>query len=339
MTPVGDGSIIVRDPDDIRPARPINPQEIDQVFAWYRRLPDLFDDDRIRTMCEIGFKLRCWHDLLPTGAWARWREIYLAEIPSTVVARCFKSWDDNEKISKKMGWRTPYYLGAGLGKPSVEPSGGPGLVKFGNEHQNASLGHLEASSNDSKAFRIRLIAQKSGISVFEESKGKLIYGYTLAVMPAKNKDYGRNAWYLPNWVLDYALAAMPKLADELAKAKEKRRALRDVLRVHQQEWKDWLASAWFRAAGPATKKLREASAQKPTPAKKPLSADFDKPGTFKSKSGLSVPYPYRNIEDFQIGAQLARLWPEQRAKILKRYPHLSALCPVSPSGRPLQSWP
>lgn len=108
-------------------------------------------------------------------------------------------------------------------------------IKCQPEDQSLSPGHLEGS-------KVKLIAEQAGIGLFEESKGKLIYGYTLAVMPAKNKDYGRNAWYLPNWVLDYAIAAMPKLGAELAKPKKEQRALREVLQLHQIEWRAWLAA-------------------------------------------------------------------------------------------------
>jgi hypothetical protein len=101
-----------------------------------------------------------------------------------------------------------------------------------------SPGHLDGKTD---ALKVRLIAEESGIGLFEESKNGLIYGYTLAVMPAKNKDYGRNAWYLPNWVREYAVAAIPKLGAELAKPKKERRALREVLALHREEWRDWLA--------------------------------------------------------------------------------------------------
>jgi hypothetical protein len=86
-----------------------------------------------------------------------------------------------------------------------------------------------------------LITEDPGIGLFEESKNGLIYGYTLAVMPVKSKDSGRSAWYLPNWVKDYALAAMPKLSAELAKSKKEQRPLREVLVLHQDQWRDWLA--------------------------------------------------------------------------------------------------
>jgi hypothetical protein len=104
--------------------------------------------------------------------------------------------------------------------------------------QSPSPGHLEAKTD---ALRVRLIAEDFGLGLFEESKNGLIYGYTLAVMPAKSKDYGRNAWYLPNWVKDYALAAMPKLGAELAKPKKEQSPLREILALHRDQWRDWLA--------------------------------------------------------------------------------------------------
>jgi hypothetical protein len=109
------------------------------------------------------------------------------------------------------------------------------------EDQNASPGDLEASVKPKpKADGVHLIAETSGIGLYEEVTGGRVYGYILAVMPAKNKDFGSNAWYLPNWVLDFALAVMPKMAAELAKPKEDRQPLREVMRAHQLEWKDWL---------------------------------------------------------------------------------------------------
>jgi hypothetical protein len=109
-------------------------------------------------------------------------------------------------------------------------------------NQSPSPGHLEAKAAQSlESLKVRLIAEVSGIGLFEESKKGLVYGYTLAVMPATNKEYGRNAFYLPNWVKDYACAAMPKLAAELAKPKAGRRALREVMRLHQAEWQQWIS--------------------------------------------------------------------------------------------------
>jgi hypothetical protein len=103
--------------------------------------------------------------------------------------------------------------------------------------QTQSLGHLELKTD---TLKVRLIAEESGVGLFEESKDNLVYGYTLAIMSAKNRDYGRTAWYLPNWAKEYVLAAMPKLGAELVKPKSKQRPWREVLNLHRKEWWNWL---------------------------------------------------------------------------------------------------
>ena len=58
--------------------------------------------------------------------------------------------------------------------------------------KSPSPGQLEGKT---ESLKVTLIAEESGIGLFEESKKGIVYGYTLAILPANNKEYGRNAWY------------------------------------------------------------------------------------------------------------------------------------------------
>jgi hypothetical protein len=90
----GEDKLVIADPDDIRPARPIPQRDIDQVVRWHRELARSMLDRAI----EIGCKLRCWHDLIPHGRWLEWIRINIPEISERSVQVYLKLWDNNELI-------------------------------------------------------------------------------------------------------------------------------------------------------------------------------------------------------------------------------------------------
>jgi hypothetical protein len=53
--------------------------------------------DQIEEMMELGFKLRCWHDLFESDVhWNKWRRRYLGWIPNDLINLCIRIWDKNE---------------------------------------------------------------------------------------------------------------------------------------------------------------------------------------------------------------------------------------------------
>jgi len=98
------GGFIIRDSEDIRPARPIPQKEINQLLERFEQL-GRFENfwDQFEEMMEIGFKLRCWHDLFDSEAqWNHWRRRFLKRIPIKTIGLCLKAWDQNEKIKNYM---------------------------------------------------------------------------------------------------------------------------------------------------------------------------------------------------------------------------------------------
>jgi len=94
--------IIVPNPDEIRPARPIPRKEIDQLIWMHRDLGRAMLDRAF----EIGFKLRCWHDLIPHGRWLQWCEQNIAEISQRSIQVYLKLWDNNELIKQRIQKRS-----------------------------------------------------------------------------------------------------------------------------------------------------------------------------------------------------------------------------------------
>lgn len=99
---------------------------------------------------------------------------------------------------------------------------------------STKLGGKAAGSDGSVTIKI---AEKSGVYLFEERKNGLIYGFTVTV--GKSARYGKNAWYLPNWCKEFALALMPKLVNELSKPK-KSRSFATIFQTHFKDWSEWL---------------------------------------------------------------------------------------------------
>jgi hypothetical protein len=88
--------LTIPDPDEIRPRRPIPQAEITEVENWHRELHDLRRWALNRAF-DIGFKLRCWHDLIPHGKWLPWLKANVA-IPERTASQYLLLWDHNEEI-------------------------------------------------------------------------------------------------------------------------------------------------------------------------------------------------------------------------------------------------
>jgi hypothetical protein len=88
--------LTIPDPDEIRPRRPIPRGEIVEVENWHRELHDLRRWALNRAF-DIGFKLRCWHDLIPHGQWLPWLRANVA-IPERTAYQYLLLWDHNEEI-------------------------------------------------------------------------------------------------------------------------------------------------------------------------------------------------------------------------------------------------
>src|ERR1700693_4430037 len=94
----------IPDPDEIRPRRPIPRTEITEVENWHQELYELrrLALNRLRRLAlnrafDIGFKLRCWHKLIPHGKWLPWLRANVA-IPERTASQYLLLWDHNEEI-------------------------------------------------------------------------------------------------------------------------------------------------------------------------------------------------------------------------------------------------
>jgi hypothetical protein len=94
---------IIRDPTDIRPARPISSTEINEVVTRFTNAAELGFWDQMEELMEIGFKFRCWHDLFDSEeGWNIWRRTFLPMFPQEIIGLCLRAWDNNEKIKNVM---------------------------------------------------------------------------------------------------------------------------------------------------------------------------------------------------------------------------------------------
>jgi hypothetical protein len=95
-------AFIIRDPDDIRPARDIPAKEIEEVNNRFWLRDSLPTECQLQETFEIGFKLRCWHDLFASESdWIKWRDAHLT-IPPDEVSLCILLWDHNEQIKNRL---------------------------------------------------------------------------------------------------------------------------------------------------------------------------------------------------------------------------------------------
>lgn len=96
-------SFVVPDPNEIRPYRLIPQKEIDEVIQWHLEMFDLRRMALNRAI-KIGFKLRCWHDLIPHGKWLKWLKANLP-IEERMAQRYLQLWDNHEVIERHFGDR------------------------------------------------------------------------------------------------------------------------------------------------------------------------------------------------------------------------------------------
>ena len=96
--------LTIPDPDEIRPRRAIPRAEITEVENWHQELEDLrrvalnrLGRLALNRAFDIGFKLRCWHDLIPHGKWLPWLKANVA-IPERTASQYLLLWDHNEEI-------------------------------------------------------------------------------------------------------------------------------------------------------------------------------------------------------------------------------------------------
>jgi hypothetical protein len=91
-------NIMIAHEDDIRPARPILQKDIDKVNDWCQQLlGNLTPEIELKFRLEIGFKLRCWHDLIVANHWNPWCQANL-KISSKEIPQLIEWWDWNEPI-------------------------------------------------------------------------------------------------------------------------------------------------------------------------------------------------------------------------------------------------
>jgi hypothetical protein len=93
-----DGGIVIRDPGEIRPARRIPQKEIDEINVSHVSLAQAV----LRTVLQIGFKLRCWHDLIPHGRWMEWCNQEPPNISERSVRVYLRLWDHNDLILARL---------------------------------------------------------------------------------------------------------------------------------------------------------------------------------------------------------------------------------------------
>jgi hypothetical protein len=51
---------------------------------------------------EIGFRLKCWRDLVPHGKWLKWLEQHVPQISERTISRYIRLWDNNEWLKSKL---------------------------------------------------------------------------------------------------------------------------------------------------------------------------------------------------------------------------------------------
>jgi hypothetical protein len=93
-----DSGIVISDPDEVRPSRPIPQKEIDEVNVSHVSLAQAV----LRTALQIGFKLRCWHDLIPHGQWLKWCRRNLPNISERSIQVYLRLWDHSDLIEARI---------------------------------------------------------------------------------------------------------------------------------------------------------------------------------------------------------------------------------------------
>jgi hypothetical protein len=91
-----DSKLVVADPNEIRPARPIPKKGIAEVIKWHH---EVITSGRsaLEKAFKIGSRLRGWHDLIPHGRWLEWVKENLP-ISERTVRVYVQLWDNHERI-------------------------------------------------------------------------------------------------------------------------------------------------------------------------------------------------------------------------------------------------
>ena len=93
-----DSGFVIPDPDEIRPSRTIPQREIDEIIRKHVQLAHSV----LPIALEIGFKLRCWHDLIPHGQWLDWCRRKLPNISERSIQVYLRLWKHSDLIQAKI---------------------------------------------------------------------------------------------------------------------------------------------------------------------------------------------------------------------------------------------
>jgi hypothetical protein len=94
-------SLAIPDRCEIHPRRPISLEEINEVLQRHRGLLDL-PRMALSIAFDIGFKLRCWRDVIPHGQSLPWIKANIPAISERTVQVYIQLWDHNEVIRAKL---------------------------------------------------------------------------------------------------------------------------------------------------------------------------------------------------------------------------------------------
>jgi hypothetical protein len=93
--------LVLPDEDEIRTVRPISQKEIEEVIDLHLNLQKgtLY---LLEIAFKIGFKLRCWKNLIPHGKWLKWLEQNAPQISDRNASRYLRLWDNSEWLKPKL---------------------------------------------------------------------------------------------------------------------------------------------------------------------------------------------------------------------------------------------
>jgi hypothetical protein len=90
--------LVFRDEGEIKPLRTIERQQVRDLNARFWNLKRLLGKRQLAEIFEIGFRLRCWHDLFASEtSWEIWRDENI-RIPRDAVTWLIRVWDNCERI-------------------------------------------------------------------------------------------------------------------------------------------------------------------------------------------------------------------------------------------------
>jgi hypothetical protein len=93
--------LIIRDGEEVRPLRLIRKTQVCELNRRFWSLKFLCGREQLEEVFNIGFHLRCWHDLfLSEISWRIWRDCHL-RIPEDAIPWLMRMWDNAEVIRRK----------------------------------------------------------------------------------------------------------------------------------------------------------------------------------------------------------------------------------------------